>query len=206
MEMEIMEQGNQEMQESAEHHAHDRTKEETAVVLDFLPNGYSYDSRPMFMKNPAAQAIGKSHFILLELVPKKGIHLQPFEEVYIGDGKRDKIHHIMGKISTDKLTATARSELEFVIKDIISKNEKKFIDFFNRARPLGTRMHQLELLPGLGKKHMWQIIEARDEKPFDSFADLKNRVKLLPDPEKAVIKRILLELQGAEKHKLFVDT
>ena len=183
----------------------DKTKEETAIVLDFLPNGYSYDERPMYMKTPIAQAIGEEHFVLLELVPKKGIHLQPFEEVYIGDGKRDKIHHIIGKISIDKLSATAKSELEFVVKDIIKKNEEKFIDFFNKAQPLSTRMHQLELLPGLGKKHMWQIIETRDEKPFESLSDLKNRVKLMPDPEKAVVKRILQELQGTEKHKLFVD-
>ena len=183
----------------------DRSKEEIAIVLDFLPNGYSYDERPMYMKTPIAQAVGKEHFVLLELVPKKGIHLQPFEDVYIGDGKRDKIHHIIGKVSIEKLSATAKSELEFVIQDIIRKNEKKFIEFFNKAQPLSTRMHQLELLPGLGKKHMWQIIETRDEKLFESFADLKNRVKLMPDPEKAVIKRILQELSGSEKHKLFVD-
>lgn len=182
------------------------SKEETAIVLDFLPNGYPYDERPMYMKTPIAQAVGKEHFVLLEMVPKKGIHLQSFEEVYIGDGKRDKIHHILGKIPLSKLTATAKSELEFVIKDVIKKNEKKFIDFFNTARPLSTRMHQLELLPGLGKKHMWQIIEARDEKPFESFSDLKNRVKLMPDPEKTVLKRILQELEGTEKHKIFVES
>ena len=188
-----------------EQEKNERTREETAIVLDFLPNGYSYDERPMYMKTPVAQAVGKEHFVLLELVSKKGIHLQPFEEVYIGDGKRDKIHHIIGKMGVDKLTSTAKSELEFVIKDIIQKNEKKFVDFFNKAQPLSTRMHQLELLPGLGKKHMWQIIEARDGKPFESFSDLKDRVKLMPDPEKAVIKRILQELHGTEKHKLFVD-
>ena len=188
-----------------EHEKSERTKEDTAIVLDFLHNGYSYDDRPMYMKTPIAQAVGKEHFVLLELVPKKGIHLQPFEEVYIGDGKRDKIHHIIGKMDVGKLTATAKSELEFVIKDIIKKNEKKFIEFFNKAQPLGTRMHQLELLPGLGKKHMWQILESREEKPFESFADLKNRVKLMPDPEKAVLKRILQELEGKEKHKVFVD-
>ncbi|MBI3035292.1 DUF655 domain-containing protein [Candidatus Woesearchaeota archaeon] len=181
------------------------SKEETAIVLDFLPNGYPYDDRPMYMKTPIAQAIGKEHFVLLELVPKKGIHLQSFEEVYIGDGKRDKIHHIVGKMALAKLTATAKSELEFVIKDIIKKNEKRFVDFFSRAQPLSTRMHQLELLPGLGKKHMWQIIEAREEKPFESLSDLKSRVKLMPDPEKAVIRRILQELEGTEKHKIFVD-
>ena len=182
----------------------DRIKEETAIVLDFLPNGYSYDERPMYMKTPIAQSVGKQHFVLLELVPKKNIHLQPFEEVYIGEGKRDKIHHIVGKISMGKLTATAKSELEFVIKDVIKKNEKYFVDFFNRAQPLSTRMHQLELLPGLGKKHMWQVIEKREEKPFESFADLKERVKLMPDPEKAVIKRILQELGDTEKYNIFV--
>ena len=183
----------------------EKSKEEHAVVLDFLPNGYPYDDRPMYMKTPIAQSIGSKHFVLLELVSKKGVHLQPFEEVYIGDGKRDKIHHIVGKIPLSKLTATAKSELEFVIKDIVKKDEKRFIDFFNTARPLSTRMHQLELLPGLGKKHMWQIIETREEKPFAGFSEMKYRVKLMPDPEKALVKRILQELEGNEKHKIFVD-
>ena len=183
----------------------EKSKEETAIVLDFLPNGYPYDDKPMYMKTPIAQAIGKMHFVLLELVPKKGVHLRSFEEVYIGDGKRDKVHHIVGKMSLEKLTATAKSELEFVIRDIIKKDEKKFVEFFNKAQPLSTRMHQLELLPGLGKRHMWQVIESRDEKPFEGFADLKNRVKLMPDPEKIVVKRILQELEGKEKHTIFVD-
>lgn len=183
----------------------ERTKEENAIVLDFLPNGYPFDERPMYMKTPVAQALGNEHFILLELVPKKGIHLQMYEEVYIGDGKRDRVHHIAGKIPLSKLTRTAKSELDFAIKDIVNKNEKRFVDFFNSARPLSTRMHQIELLPGVGKKHMWEILNAREEKPFESFEDLKKRVKLIPDPEKLIIKRILEELEGTEKHKLFVD-
>ena len=183
----------------------ERTKEENAIILDFLPNGYPFDERPMYMKTPVAQALGKEHFILLELVPKKGIRLNLYEEVYIGDGKRDKVHHIAGKIPLSKLTRTAKSELEFAIKDIVNKNEKRFVDFFNSARPLSTRMHQIELLPGVGKKHMWEILNAREEKPFEGFEDLKKRVKLIPDPEKLIIKRILEELGGAEKHKLFVD-
>ncbi|MBW2980743.1 DUF655 domain-containing protein [Candidatus Woesearchaeota archaeon] len=183
----------------------ERTKEETAIVLDFLPNGYSFDTRPIYQKTAIAQAIGKEHFVLLELVPKKEIHLQPYEEVYIGEGKRDKIHHIVGKLPIEKLTATAKSELEYVVKDIVKKDEKRFIDFFNNAQPLSTRMHQIELLPGVGKKHMWEILDARKEKAFESFNDIKKRVKLMPDPEKAIIRRIIQELEGAEKHRLFVD-
>jgi putative nucleotide binding protein len=183
----------------------EKTKEEITIILDFLPNGYPFDERPMYMKTPIAQAIGNEHFVLLELVPKKGVHLQLYEEVYIGEGKRDKIHHIVGKIPMSKLTRTAISELEFIIKDIIKKNEKRFVDFFNNARPLSTRMHQIELLPGVGKKHMWEILNAREEKPFENFEDLKKRVKLIPDPEKLIIKRIIEELEGTEKHRLFVD-
>jgi putative nucleotide binding protein len=170
-----------------------------------LPNGYPFDDRPIHLKTPIAQALGKERFVLLELVPKKDVHLKAFQEVYIGEGKRDQIHHISGKLPVDKLTQTAKSELEFVIKDIIKKNESYFIDFFNKARPLGTRMHQLELLPGLGKKHMWEIIEARDDEDFKSFEDLKKRVALMPDPERTLLRRILKEIEGDEKHRIFVD-
>jgi len=180
-------------------------REETVIVLDFLPNGYPFDDRPAHLKNPIAQAIGKDHFVLLELVPKKEIHLQPYEEVYIGEGKRDKIHHIIGKLTLEKLSTTAKSEVKYVIKDLVNKNQKKFIEFFNNAQPLSTRMHQLELLPGLGKKHMWEIIEERRAKPFESLNDIKKRVKLMPDPEKVIIKRVMKELSGNEKHRIFVD-
>lgn len=182
------------------------TKEEYAIILDFLPHGYPFDTRPMHRKTPIAQAMGKEHFVLLELVPKKGITLQPSEEAYIGEGKRDKIHHILGKIPLERLTQTAKGELEFVIKALVEKNEKRFIKFFNEAQPINMRRHQLELMPGIGKKHMWQIIEEREKKQFESFEDIKARVKLLPDPEKVVIKRILLELNNGDKYKIFVDS
>jgi len=180
-----------------------RAKEENVIVLDFLPNGHPFDPKPSHLKVPIAQAIGKEHFILLELVPKKGNFLQPHEEVYTGEGKRDKIHHIQGKIGYDRLTQTSKSELDFVIKELVKKNEKRFVEFFNKAGPINTRRHQVELIPGIGKKHMWELIEERKESEFKSFEDIKERVKLMPDPEKSIIKRILAELKGMDKYKLF---
>ncbi len=179
------------------------TREENAVVLDFLPNGYPFDTTPIHKKNPIVQALGISHFVLLELVPKKGIFLQPYEEVYVGEGKREKIHHVLGVIPIERLTATAENELEFVVRDIVTKNEKKFVDFFNKAGPINTRRHQLELLPGVGKKHMWEIIEKRQEKEFESFDDIKKRVKLLPDPRNAIVKKIVADIKGDGRYKLF---
>ncbi|MBS1266491.1 MAG: hypothetical protein MAG795_00458 [Candidatus Woesearchaeota archaeon] len=179
-------------------------KEESVVVLDFLPNGYPFDRRPSHVKTPIVQSLGKDMFTLLELVPKKGIQLQPHQEVYIGEGKRDKIHHIVGRLPFDKLTRTAKAELKFVVEEFVKNDEQKYVEFFNKARPLSTRMHSLEVLPGLGKKRMWNIIEERKVEPFKDFADIKKRVKLMPDPKTIITKRILKELSGNEKHNFFV--
>ncbi len=89
------------------------TKEEHAIVLDFLPHGYPFDKRPSHIKTPIAQAVGKERFVLLELVPKKDVHLQPHEEVYIGDGKRDKVHQIIGKIELKKEGGRRQNCLRF---------------------------------------------------------------------------------------------
>ncbi len=178
-------------------------REEEAIILDFLPNGYSSDNRPSHMKTAIAQAVGIYNLNLLELVPKKDIFLQPLDEVYVGDEKREKIHHVSGKIHFNKLTGTAKTELEPALKMIVKEREGFFIEFFNKSQPLSTRMHSLELLPGLGKKLMWEIVEERRGDPFKNFEDLKTRIKTI-DPEKLIIKRILKELSGEEKHNLFV--
>lgn len=180
-------------------------REETAIILDFLPNGYPFEGRKGKVSTPIAQALGKGHFILLELVPKKESLLQLNQEVYIGTGKRDQIHHINGKLSPKKLTSTAKAEIEFVVAELVKKEEKRFVDFFNKAQPLSMRMHSIELIPGMGKKRMWEILDERKASPFESFSDFRKRVKLLPDPEKAIVGRIIDEITKEQKHYLFVD-
>ena len=179
-------------------------KEEHAIILDFLPHGYPLDKRPIHLKTSIAQALGKNNLVILELVPKKDIFLQIHEEVYIGEGKRDKIHHIAGRIPITKLTETAKSELNFIIEDLVKKDEKKFVEFYNNAGSINMRVHQLELLPGIGKRHMLSILEAREEKPFENFEDMKKRIQNLPDPEKAISKRLFQELTTLERYRLFV--
>ncbi len=181
----------------------ERKREEEAVVLDFLQNGYPSDNRPMHLKTAIVQGIGTNRFTLLELVPKKDIALQPLKSVYIGQDKRDEIHHVNGRIPYERLTETAKSELPHIIKQIVKERKEEFVEFYNKAQPLSIRTHSLELLPGIGKKHMNQILEARRDDDFKSFDDIKNRVPLISDPEKLVINRILNEIMGKEKHFLF---
>ena len=61
------------------------------------------------------------------------------------------------------------------------------------------------MLPGLGKKHMQEILKQRREKEFESFQDMKKRIQNLPDPEKAIEKRILHELTNIERYNLFTN-
>jgi len=174
-------------------------KEEYAIILDYLPNGYPLEGKMM----PIAQAIGKKNLTLLELVPRRGVSLQIGEEAYIGEGKRDKIYYILGRLHKEKLTESAKAQLEEFIGKIVKEREKEFVDFFNKAEAINKRMHQIELLPSFGKKHMHEIIKQRQEKEFESFEEMKNRIQNLPDPEKAIEKRILTELINLERNNLF---
>ncbi len=182
----------------------EREKEEYAIVLDVLKNGYPDDSRPFHQKEPIVQAIGKNHFVLLELVPNKEANLSQHNEVYIGDGVREQISYIKGTLRMDRLTQSAKTELPHIIEELIDKNEKKFVDFFNNSGSISLRAHQLELLPGIGKRHAMEIIEEREIELFESFKDIKERVSSISDPKKLVIKRILEELEGKDRYKLFV--
>jgi putative nucleotide binding protein len=175
-------------------------KEETAIVLDFLPNGYPLEGKMI----PVAQAIGSKYFTLLQLVPRRGVTLQAKEEIYIGAGKRDKISYILGRLPREKLTETAKIELQDFIVKAIAEREQVFVDFFNKAEPINTRLHQLELLPGFGKKHMNAVIDEREKSPFTSFEDIKKRIKSIPDPKKVIEKRLLEELTEPVKYRLFV--
>jgi len=175
-------------------------KEEQAIIIDYLPYGYPLEKKMM----PIAQAIGKKNFTLLELVPRRGIKLEVGEEVYIGEGKRDKVYYILGKLMFSKISETAKQFIEKYLETQITADEKKFVDFFNTSQPINTRLHQLELVPGFGKKHTKAILEEREKKPFESFEDLKQRVGNLPDPKTAIVKRMTEELNGEERHPLFI--
>jgi len=175
-------------------------KEEHAIVLDYLPYGYPLENKMM----PVAQAIGMKNFTLLQLVPRRGMKLEVDEKVYIGEGKRDKIYYILGKLHENKLTETAKMQLQEFIKKFIEENGIVIIEFFNSAEAINTRLHQFELLPGFGKKHTESILGERNKKPFASLEDLKKRVTNLPDPAKAVEKRFWDEVMGKEKYYLFI--
>ena len=175
-------------------------KDDYVIVLDFLPHGKPGDRKV----EAIAQALGEKFFNLLEIVIRDGVIIKPKDRIYAGEDKRDQVQYIRGRIGYSELTNYAKNEVESIIQELVDKDEKRFVNFFNLAGPITTRLHSLELLPGIGKKHMWDIINQRKTKQFENFEDLQKRVEMLPDPKKTVIKRIMDELEGKDRYRLFV--
>ena len=175
-------------------------KEEYAIVLDYLPHGDPIKG----LREPCIYALGKSYFTLLLLIPKPGVNVEIMEEVYIGKGERPKIRTILKRIRYEDLSIIAKDNLPKAIEKIIKDQEKRFVDFFNKAGPLNIKVHTLELLPGIGKITLNKILEEREKSEFKDFDDIKNRVKGIGDPIEILRDRILREIKGEERIKLFV--
>lgn len=179
-------------------------REDYVRVLDYLPYGHPGDSRPVYQKKPIVHSVGEHHFTLLELIPKEGVVPEPHKRAYVGEGDRNEIDHVKRRLRYDELTHGAKIELPYVLEKIVLENEDKFVAFFNKAQPLTTRLHQLELLPGIGKKLMWAILDERKKGDFKNFKDIADRVKGLHHPERLIIHRIVEELKDEHvKYKVF---
>lgn len=178
--------------------------EASAVVLDYLPNGRAEDDRPQYQKEPIAYVLTESDFHLLELT------LEQEANVGIGDSipieppsARENVTDV-SEVPYRDLTSAAQSELEHAVNDIVDRNERRFVDFYNDAQPITLRLHQLNLLPGIGKKLRNHVLEARKRKPFESFDDLKDRVSGLHNPEDVLVDRILEEIRQDDlKYRTF---
>jgi putative nucleotide binding protein len=179
-----------------------RLYEEYAYVLDYLQFGRPAPDKPRHLALPTVQVIGETYFTLLEAEVRAGTQAALHERVYIGKDRREKINRIIGRIGYSDLTANAKAELLSVLEELIANQEQRFVMFFNNSQAITPRMHALELLPGIGKKSMWQIINARERKPFNSFKDIQDRTSV-GDPIKLIAKRILDELTGGEKYRIF---
>ncbi|MGA2573445.1 MAG: DUF655 domain-containing protein [Candidatus Methanomethylicaceae archaeon] len=179
-----------------------RKFEDFAYVLEHLPYGHPRDTRPLYRREPIVQAVGEDFFTLLELIPYPGVTFQRREKIAIGKWGREKIDHVKRRIEYEELTQNAKDELQIVVEEIVTKNEARFVSFFNNSGPVTTRMHSLELLPGIGKKAMWQILEERKKGPFASLEQIQARTHI-SDPKKILVKRIFVEIRNEDKYYIF---
>ncbi|WP_336325212.1 DUF655 domain-containing protein [Halovenus sp. HT40] len=173
----------------------------TGIVLDFLPHGRTEDDRPQYEKEPLAYVLDSEEFELYELIAESDAN------VTIGDRIDPATADFVTRYSAieyEDLPGGAQSELEYVIEDLVEEQEQRFVDFYNDAQPITLRLHQLNLLPGIGKKLRNNILDERKRKPFESFEELEERIGGLHDPEQVLVDRIMEELREDDlKYRIF---
>lgn len=175
--------------------------ENNIMVLDYLPEGKGFGQTKQ--REPIVQGIGTTWFSILEITAERGGGFKQLAEYSVPKGvESGPLKKVKRRISINDLTNTGHEVLNEAILKIIKKNEKRFVSFFNKAQPITNRIHSLQLIPGIGKKLMWEIIDDRKRLPYLSFSDIEERVKI-SDIRKMIMNRIMQELEEEQKHRLF---
>ncbi|WP_255195847.1 DUF655 domain-containing protein [Halorarius litoreus] len=175
-----------------------------AVVLDYLPTGRPDDDRPQYQKDPLAYALGTEDFRLYELVLDEDAHVLVGDRLVVEPKEAREEVVDFDYVDVSGLSSAARSELEYAVNALIDEDEQRFVDFYNDAQPITLRLHQLNLLPGIGKKLRNTILDERKRKPFESFEEVEERVSGLHKPREVLVERIMEELQKDDlKYRIF---
>ncbi|MFX1314389.1 MAG: DUF655 domain-containing protein [Promethearchaeota archaeon] len=176
------------------------------VILDILLHGHPEEDRPSWAKTPVAQVLTFPDFVLYEVKINKNSNIKVQEQkTYEEFLREDKLRDVLKKIDYNDLTSTSKALIQPILEKEVLKYEEEFINFFNNSTSITPRMHALKLLPGIGQKHMWEILEAREKQKFTKFQDIADRTSI-SNPGKLIAQRIIKELQRDAKYYLFSKT
>jgi len=176
------------------------------VILDLLIHGHLEENKPSWAKKPIAQVLTFPDFVLYEVRINKNSDLQIQEQkTYEEFISENKLREVLNKIDYNELTSTSKALIQPILEKAVVKFEEEFINFFNNSTSITPRMHALKLLPGIGQKHMWEILETRERQKFVTFQDISDRTSISA-PAKLIAQRIVKELQRDVKYYLFSKT
>ena len=171
-----------------------------AVLLDVLPNGRPDDDRPPSRKSPVAYGLGTDSFRLYELDLGEDADASVSDRLAL-DGPGVGRYR---EVSYDDLTRNAAAEVEYAVEEIVEADEERFVDFYNEAGPITLRLHQLNLLPGVGKQLRNNVLDERKRGPFESFEEVSERVSGLHRPREVIVERIVEEIREDDlKYRTF---
>jgi len=178
-----------------------RKYEEYAYVLDFCSMAKSKTVRGR--DGIIITALGEERLTLLEILGVEDSVFDIGEKIYIGKEGRTKVQSVLGKLDYKQISGSSQSEIDNVVKTIVTNNEERFVDYINNAQPLTPRKHSLELIPGIGKTYLKLIIEQINKQKFLNYKDMEERAGL-KEPVNHLSKRIIEEISGETQFRLFV--
>ncbi|MFO7797677.1 MAG: DUF655 domain-containing protein [Promethearchaeati archaeon] len=182
-------------------------RERDVIILDLLPHGHVGDEKPSWARAPLAQVLTFPDFVLYEVKYNRDSEIKVQEkDTYENFRNNKKLGEVLRKIDYDDLTNTSKALIQPIIEKEVVNYEDLFIRFFNNSTSITPRLHSLKLIPGIGQKHMWEILEARDRQEFVTFQDISDRTSI-SNPGKQIALRIIKELQREGiKYYLFSKT
>ncbi|NHJ22571.1 MAG: DUF655 domain-containing protein [Candidatus Lokiarchaeota archaeon] len=177
------------------------------IILDLLLHGHPEEDKPSWSKIPIAQVLTFPDFVLYEVKCNRDSDIKVQEKnTYEEFLKQNKLGDVIKKIDYNDLTNTSKALILPLLEAEVLNYEEEFINFFNNSTSITPRMHSLKLLPGVGQKHMWEIIDARNRQKFTTFKDISDRTSM-SQPAKQIALRIIKELQReGVKYYLFSKT
>ena len=177
------------------------------VILDLLLHGHPEEDKPSWSKTPIAQVLTFPDFVLYEVKCNRESEIKIQEKgLYEDFLQKNKLKEVLKKINYQDLTNTSKALIQTILEKEILNYEEEFVHFFNNSTSITPRMHSLKLLPGIGQKHMWDILNARNRQKFTTFQDISDRTSL-SHPAKQLALRIIKELQREGiKYYLFSKT
>ncbi|MFW9772777.1 MAG: DUF655 domain-containing protein [Candidatus Thorarchaeota archaeon] len=177
------------------------------VILDILLHGHPEEDKPSWSKTPLAQVLTFPDFVLYEVKINRDSDIRVQEKnTYEEFIRQNKLRDVIKKIDYDDLTNTSKALIQPILEKEVLNYEEEFIAFFNSSTSITPRMHALKLLPGIGQKHMWEILEERGRQNFVTFQDIADRTSI-SNPAKLIAQRIIKELQReGVKYYLFSKT
>jgi len=180
---------------------HQKRYEEFAFILDYRPN-----SRSSLIKGrdgTIIQGIGLNHLTLLEILGSPDESFTIGEKIGIGKDGRSKVVSVLGKLLYSNLNHDSINALPEILETLVNTNEIFYVDYFNNSQALTPRLHSLEVIPGIGKTLLSQILKEREINQFSSFSDLQDRIHIR-DPSKLIARRLFDELSGDTKLNVFI--
>ncbi len=182
-------------------------RERDVIVLDLLPHGHLEDEKPSWARSPLAQVITFPDFVLYEVKFNRDSEIKVQDkDKFEKFTESRKLSEVLRKIDFNDLTNTSKALIGTLLEKEVMNYEEEFINWINNAQSITPRLHALKLIPGIGTKHMWEIIEARNRQKFVTFKDISDRTSM-SSPAKQITLRIIKELQREGiKYYLFSKT
>ena len=169
-----------------------------AIVIDMTPQTTS--EQPL-----EGTVLSEADFRLYETTFIEGTDVSIGDRLVLAPTEEREEIDAFREVGFSDLSNTARNELEYAIDAIIDADPQRFYTVYNEAGPISLRLHQLNLLPGIGTKLRDAILDARKRGPFESFDAVAERVDGLHRPREIVAERIIEELEDESvKYRLFV--